>query len=554
MARFQPEGFRQGRTAARAWRKPVTPTPLRSPGGHNGQARGARFNGVKTTKAPLRVAALLFAGGIVSGCALNPAAFEAWEIADRANDNLARVDIAQEPVRGPIDLYEAMARALKFNLDHRVEIMEAALRGKEYNFAHYSMLPGVVANSGFTERNNVNASNSINILTGVESLATSTSQERRIKTSDIAFSWNILDFGLSYVRARQAGDKYLIAQELRRKVVHRIIGDVRTAFWRAVSADRLLTKLRALAGRVERARAASRAVSAERASSPITAVTYERELVEIKRAIQELQRDLSVARTQLAALMNLKPGTRFQLVYPRRTPRNLTLRVNARKMIQIALENRPELREVWYKQRINERDLDAALLELLPGLQVFATSNYNSNEFLYNNNWVDWGAKASWNLLKAVQYPARRRVIEAQDELLDARALALTMAIITQVHVSRVRFRHAHRELLTAEEYLGIQRRLVRLMRSEADSGRIGEQTLIREEMNALVAQVKRDVAYANLQNAFANVYTSMGLDPYREDIDTQQDTKSLARALRRLWFERGDFGGKGRIRLSRRS
>ena len=43
-----------------------------------------------------------------------------------------------------------------------------------------------------------------------ESLATSTSQDKRLRTSEIAFSWNVLDFGLSYVRARQTADKALI--------------------------------------------------------------------------------------------------------------------------------------------------------------------------------------------------------------------------------------------------------------------------------------------------------------------------------------------------------
>ena len=499
--------------------------------------------------APFVIAAV--SGVLVAGCSLHPVAFESWEIAERAEDSLARVDIAQEPVHGPIDLYEAMARALKFNLDHRVERMEAALRTKELRLSHYSLLPAVVANSGYVERNNVNASNSVNVLTGVQSLATSTSQEKRLNTADIAFSWNILDFGLSYVRAQQAGDKFLIAEELRRKVAHRIIGDVRTAYWRAVSADRLLSKLRALAGRVRRAQANSRAIASDKAASPITAVTYERELVEIKRAIQELQRDLSVARAQLAALMNLKPGTRFRLVHPPRLRGRLKVKMSAKEMIRTALRNRPELREVWYKQRINERDLDAAFLELLPGMQIFAGSNYDSNAFLYNNDWVNWGAKASWNLLKLVQYPARRSVIEAQDELLDARALAVTMAVMTQVHVSRVRFRHAAREMATAEEYLGVQRRLVRLMREEAKGDRIGEQTLIREEMNTLVAEVKRDIAYANLQNAYANIYASIGKDPYDHEFDLSQGTKGLARSLRRLWFERGDFGAGRLARIS---
>ncbi len=501
--------------------------------------------------AGIRLISLAFALALalaLGGCVVAPSSLSDEEISHRAQDNLARITANQEPVERAIDLYEAMARALKYNLDHRVEAMEAALRSRELDLAHFSLLPNVVANSGYAARNNFQASNSVNILTGAQSLATSTSQEKQISTADIAFSWNVLDFGLSYVRARQAADKYLIAEELRRRVINRIVEDVRTAYWRAVSADRLIAKLRSLEGRIQRAQFNSRAIAADRQTSPITAVTYERELVEIKRTIQELQRDLSVARTQLAALINLKPDTRFTLVGARRGG-GLALTMPVREMISTALRNRPELREVWYRQRINERELDAALLELLPGLTPYAGSNYDSNDFLYNNNWVNWGAKVSWNLIRVFQYPAKREVVDAQDRLLDARSLAVTMAVVTQVHVSRIRFHHFRNEVETANEFLGVQTRLLGLMRVEAAADRISEQTLIREEMNTLVAEAKLDIAYASFQNAFAGVYTSMGLDPYRSEIDLAADVKSLAAKLRNIWFERGDHAGAYRVR-----
>jgi len=115
------------------------------------------------------------------------------------------------------------------------------------------------------------------------------------------------------------------------------------------------------------------------------------------------------------------------------------------------------------------------------------------------------------------------------------------MAVMTQVHVSRIRYLQYSRELATANEFLEVQRRLVGLMRTEADAARISEQTLIREEMNTLVAEAKRDIAHAGLQNAFAGVYTSMGLDPYASEIDPSVDVKSLAAKLRQIWLERGD-------------
>ncbi|MEO1265708.1 MAG: TolC family protein, partial [Pseudomonadota bacterium] len=334
----------------------------------------------------------------------------------------------------------------------------------------------------------------------------------------------------------------------RRKVVARIVEDTRTAFWRAVTAERLVSRLRRLESRTRAALASTRKLSTEDETSPVTALTYERELVAIKRTIQELRRDLSVAKTQLAALINVKPGTHFHLKYPRMSGRRITIPRRVNDMIWTALNNRAELRDVAYRKRINMKEADAALLELLPGLQLYAGANYDSNDFLLNNDWLSWGAKASWNLIRLVKYPARRGVIEAQDELLDQRALAVTMAVMTQVHVSRVRFKNYKRELVTAQEYLGVQRRLVGKLRAEAAAGRISEQTLIREEMNLLVADVRRDLAHANLQNAYANVHASMGLDPYDGTEVKAVPVKALAKDLRAIWNIRGRGGWRPKV------
>ncbi len=438
-----------------------------------------------------------------------------------------------------------MARALKYNLDHRVEMVEAALRVEEAQLARFDLLPNVVSDTGFAERNNFNAATSIQVLpgdvAGPESLVNSTSSEKRNWTNDVTFGWNVLDFGLSYIRAKQASDKFLIAEEMRRKVAHRIIEDVRTAYWRAVSADRLLAKLKNLNSRIDEVRQTSGEISEDRQTSPVTAVTYARELLDIKRTIEEIERDLIVSRTQLASLMNVPPGTHFTLEHQVRSAKDLTPELNVHLLISHALSNRPELREVWYQRRINEAELNAALLELLPGLQVFAGSNYDSNEFLFNANWLSWSAKASWNAMRIFHYPRKRSVIEAQDALLDERSLAIAMAIMTQVHVSRIRFLHLRKEVDTASDYLSIQRKLVGLLKDEAKAARVSEQTLLREELNALVAEARRDIAYAGLQNAFANIYASIGADSIAPDVTQSMSVDELASNLRSMWLERGD-------------
>jgi outer membrane protein TolC len=489
----------------------------------------------------------------LASCTVKPEPLSQAAIAEFATSSIENVTKDQEPVAGKIDLYEAMARALKYNLDYKVELMEKALKIKSLDLAHYKMLPDLVAKTGYAGRSNFSGGNS-RLLTdkglfqsksdlGAESLQSSTSQEKDILSADVQFSWNILDFGLSYVRAKQAADEVLIAEQLKRKVINRVIEDVRTAYWRAVSYERLVHKLRKLDGRVRRALADTRALYNKRETSLITVLTYERELVEIKRELQRLEGDLKVAKSQLAALLNLPPDTRYRLVRAKRYAKSLRLKTPARGLLAKALRNRPELLEIQYRLRINENEADAALLELLPGLQAYAGANYDSNEFLFNQHWLSWGAKASWNLLNLFRYPARKNVVAAQDDLLRQRALAVTMAIMTQVHVSRVRFLQNRKQLLTAAEFYGVQSRLLRQIRTEAQADRVSEQTLIREEMNTLVADVKYDIAYAELHNAFANVYASVGFDPYASgEIDTSLSVRELSKRLRTLWFERGDF------------
>ena len=155
--------------------------------------------------------------------------------------------------------------------------------------------------------------------------------------------------------------------------------------------------------------------------------------------------------------------------------------------------------------------------------------------------------------MQTFQYPTKQGVIEAQDNLLDARALALTMAVMTQVHVSRIRYVNASRELKTARDYFDVQSRLVGQMRKEAAAERISEQTLIREELNTLVAEAQRDIAYSGAQNSFANIFASIGLDPYSNELDTGKSVSELAAQLKGLWLERGDFGGQKKINLALR-
>jgi outer membrane protein TolC len=495
-----------------------------------------------TTTTITRVLLLSTALGL-GGCAIKPEALTADQTAAFVEDKLARVSTGQEAIQGPVSLYEAMARALKYNLDTKVEVAQTALKLKELDLSEYKLLPSLVANSGWTGRNNVSATVSENIRTGKESLDPSTSSDRDMLSGDLTLSWNVLDFGLSYVRAQQLADEVLIASEARRRIANRVTEDVRTAFWRAVTYQRLIARLRKLEARAEGARSNARKLYNDGLTPPMQALAYERELIEIRREIQKVEGDLVVAKAQLAALMNVEPTVNFTL-QDSRGGLGSRLAKSPGELVRIALENRPEIQEIAYRLRINEKEATAALLELLPGAQLFLGGNFDSNSFVYNNAWLGYGAKVSWNLLKIVQYPERQRLVDAQEELLDKRALALTMAIMTQVHVARARYHHSQRELKTAADYLNVQNDILAQARAERAVDSAGEQALIREEMNALLAEVRFDLAHAQLQNAFASVYSAIGLDPVDQTVDLSMSVRDVAGDLQRLWRQRGDRVG----------
>ncbi|MEO1151651.1 MAG: TolC family protein [Pseudomonadota bacterium] len=487
---------------------------------------------------------------LLVGCAVTPDPFDETELEAQATDRAAAMTSGQEAVVRPISLYEAMARAIKYNLDYKVELMEQALRSKELNLSRYDLLPQIVAGAGYNGRSNFSGASSSQLLgpreVGAQSLVSSTSAERDIFASDISLSYDLLDFGLSYIRAKQAADEVMIANERKRSVINRVVEDVRTAYWRAVSAERLIRKLTMLESDIEGVLQASESAYDRRKTAPLSTLTYQRELLTIKEEIQNLQQELAVSKQQLAALINIDPGEPFELVLPSRDNASIDFTLSPGDMVRAALRNRPELREASYRKRINEKEATAALLDLLPSLRAYGGFNYDSNDFLFNNNWAGWGARASWNLVEAFRYPARKATVKAQGALLRQRELAVTMAVVTQVHVSRTRFELARRKVDTIQRYHGVQTNILDQIRAGYDTRRVSKQTFIREQMNKLVAEAKFDIALADLQNAFANMHSSMGFDPFGIDVTGDETVDQLTAKLRDHWGARGDRLAEG--------
>ena len=488
---------------------------------------------------PTRLAAGLALTTTLAACSVTPQPLTPSDLDTRAAVVRQHVTANQEPLSGPIDLYEAMARALKYNLDYKVEELQQALKGRELTLSTYDMLPQLVGNASYFGRSNQAGASSRSLLSGVQSLEPSTSTQKNVAAADLTLSWDVLDFGLSYVRANQKADAVLIAAEERRKVSNRVIEDVRTSYYRAVSAQRLLTKLGELQGMISTTLANSERLAQNRKSAPLIALTYQRELVEIETQIKSLSRELQIAKAQLAALMNLDPGTEYELVLPPREAALPRVPLSADEEVMTALRNRPELRQLGYQQRINKRELDAQILGMFPSLKGFVGVNADTNDFLYNNNWVQYGARTSFNLLNVFKLGAAKKAVRAEGSVLQARELATAMAVMTQVHVARARYTLYTSELDTARHAHAVQARIMGQIDGGYKAGAISQQTLLREQMNTLVSEVRYDIAYADAQNAYANLYAAMGIDGFTPEVTRDDPVRALAGSLQSMWTRR---------------
>jgi outer membrane protein TolC len=116
---------------------------------------------------------------------------------------------------------------------------------------------------------------------------------------------------------------------------------------------------------------------------------------------------------------------------------------NIRKLEELALLQRPELREEDSKKRITANETRKQLVSMFPAISLDYGFNYDSNNLLFHNSWFQGGVRVSWNIMRLAALPVLLKNQEGQIEVDRSRRMALSMAIMTQLRVSIERYRLA---------------------------------------------------------------------------------------------------------------
>jgi outer membrane protein TolC len=414
-----------------------------------------------------------------------------------------------------VALQDAVDYALKHNLQLWMARQEQAIALERQSSATLKMLPSLRANGEHSRRNKHSASTSVNLFTGVESLSTSYSSEKEKDTFDLSATWNLLDFGVTYLRAKQEAGRVIIAEQDLRRTRQRVAMDVTNAYWQAITAKRLAEEADGVLKHISLQIAAVRGQLKKGNISESAAIEAELPLLRQRHRMRAYQRDYATAMQNLAKLMGVPVGARFDVADPGDLSIPGTdLVEDLEQLEKTALLNRPELFQNDMRHRISQHDARIALIEMFPAPSVFWRYNHDGNKYLYHNDWQTVGLSAAWDVLSIPRKIAGRRARIKETELAEKRRLATTIAILTQVHIAAIEYQSALSQMQDVKLIEQKSQRMVEMSKKEArdGTGHAGETLSMKvqriQDMDAFLR------GYAQLMAARARLYSSLGVDP----------------------------------------
>ncbi len=469
---------------------------------------------------------ILLALFLITACVRSPQPISLFETEEKAFKDISNIEEIKKNNKAweenlEIDLYTAISLAIKNNKELKIKLLENALANRQIDKIKFEMLPSLAANAGYSGSDKYRTTTSANVsnadTAGVMGTTYTTSSEKGVANQDIGFTWNALDFGLSYIKAGQSNNRYLISDEAEKKATHNLVREVIRTYWNSLSAEKLIKKYDPLLIKVDSALNDSQKIEELLLTKPMDALLYQKELLDIQRALQTQKQIFIDAKIQLGTLMGLLPNHKFKIVD---TNEPLTiLDMSLKGMEEHALIHRPELIENHYEERISVQQAKAGIVSLLPGLNFNAAWTSSSNDYLMNKTNFEYGSTLGANLLNVFSYPKIKEINETNLLIIKEQRLALSMAVLSQVHLSNINYQMALEEYATADRYYDVSQKITAQVKNAQKIAKFGNLELIREEASLLVAELRYDIAYTKLQHAIGQIYTSVGLDVTEDNV-----------------------------------
>lgn len=484
----------------------------------------------------LRLPLLLVALSGLAACAsLEPVPLAPEELEAATTADAEAMQTGVEPLAGPLSLHEAMARALKYNLDRRVKMLEEALALRQFDASRFDLLPQLMAQAGYNWRNNDLIRQSRNAEDGTPSPSRFLSSERANALTSLNFTWSLLDLGLSYYGARQEADRALIAMERRRKAMHLLMQDVRSAYWRAAAAQQLREDVQRTARMAEEVLADSRKAEFERVRAPLDTLRYQRGLLENLRDLEAIEQELASAQIELASLINAPLDQPFTLAdgdLGSLQAAGTALDIPLPRLEDTVLANNADLREAHYDSRIARTEVRRAFVRLFPNLSLNWSVQHDTDTFLLNSTWQQAGTQLAFNLLNLLSGPARIDMAKAGVAVADQRRVMVQLAALTQMHLARLELANARARCHRADSIYDVDAKIADMTENLHAAQTQSRLDVVSAYTASILSRLQRYQALAELQTAESQLIASLGLEPELGSVD-ELSLGALTEALR---------------------
>ena len=291
-----------------------------------------------------------------------PAYYTDWDRAIRVDVDMQNMYVGTpRKIEKPIDMYMAMALALKYNYTRRLVSYQQSLI--EAGKAPTEKLTEIASHAGY---NNAPINSHM--------------------SPDLKVAWNILDISTVYYQNMDPTYKHGVATEQSRKVIHNILQEVRSLYWQSLAAQKLIPVIDDMTEymtlEVDEMNVKAKEL-AEQGQAPTTEeLQKKRDYMEAIKKAADLRHQMETAETRLASLMGFHPSTEFKLVGSEYGNFELPeIKSSLSEMEWLALTNRPELRV---------RDLVTDVNEIQTSFRIFTDpgTKYMNDPAYYNRAWA----------------------------------------------------------------------------------------------------------------------------------------------------------------------
>lgn len=421
----------------------------------------------------------------------------------------------------PLTLYEVVEIALLNNLDIYAQEHEKLAQARLSNAENLKMLPPLTFDGVLSYRFKPAASTSKPLNDDDENPIVeevdATPKISSIQTTrqfTLRESLNLLDFALAYFRTKQAKNQTLLLHQQHLRARQKLILDIVQAYWKAVAAQEAIDDTLELIKLSEKFQEAFVIQSQRRAISKLQALDFKARLIDQQIQLEAVRFQHSNAKLELGGLMGLLPSTPFELAKVKLEDQKLEI-CDLKSLEEEALKMRPELAVKDLEEQIAIDKIRENFAQVFPSPSLYAEYNYDGNPFLVYNYWWTVGVRAFWNLFIIPQQWQAKRSAEEQRQFAYYSRLALSVAVVTQVHLAYINYRDVLNQYHLTRRAYETRNELAEIAEIIRRSGEFHGAEVLNFQTDAILAKINAWKAYSNLQLAVEQINYAIGRPLY---------------------------------------